>query len=94
MLIEWHILDGRAEAYTIHKTCCDKWRGNFQFYVNFQPEGLYLEVPTRLDVLLLEPYHGAGAEDEPVVHWKRIGKIVRCPFCGQKICMYKTEVKE
>lgn len=93
MLIEWHIIDGKAEAYTLHKQCCDKWNDNFENYINYQPYGLFLEVPTRMDIIFTEPYHGADAEDEPLIHWQRIGKIKWCPFCGARISMYKTVVK-
>ena len=90
MLIEWHVVDGKAEFFTVHKHCCDKWNDNFEYYVNFQPDGLILEVPNYVEFGLLDPQ---GHEtDIPIVRWAKLGKMEYCPFCGERINMYKTVV--
>ena len=89
MIIEWHIINGKAEAYTIHNICCKDW-DDLEHYINFQPTGLYLEVPNYVEFDLLNP---RGFEtDIPIVRWAKLGKLGWCPFCGIKVDMYKTVV--
>jgi len=88
MLVTWHIIEKEkyTEAvFTLTKRCCDDFN-KLEYYINWQPTGLRLEIPVSLDIDFLD-------EENAHVEWKKIGKIDYCPFCGEKIKFIEEIIK-
>ena len=77
MKIHWY----KTKIYEITERCCTDFPilGN---YLNYQPDGIYLEVPCDIEGLLI---------DDIRVVYKRICKLNYCPFCGNKIEITQEE---
>lgn len=67
---------------TTYGLCCEEFDG-LDYYLNAQPHGIYLELPTGFTI---DWTHEEGYE--PDLRFKRIGELKFCPFCGTPIKVY------
>ena len=86
MIIEWY-----KNIWAIKQKCCDKFIELYdKGFLDFQRDGVFLELPERVVVPLMADIVEVSQEDDHV-QWQRIGKVEYCPFCGTKVTLEVTE---